>query len=47
MTNKLSKVEVAQALLEKINELTEVGDSTETALVIKYLAEARTILLNS
>ncbi|MFJ8457308.1 hypothetical protein [Bacillus paramycoides] len=47
MTNKLHKGEVAQALLERINELTKVCNDAETALVIKDLAEARQILLNS
>ncbi|MGG0207798.1 hypothetical protein [Bacillus mycoides] len=47
MTNTLNKMEVVQALLERINELTEVCNDAETALVIKNLAEARQILLNS
>ncbi|WP_198946086.1 hypothetical protein [Bacillus mycoides] len=47
MKNQLNKGEVAQALLERINELTKVCNSAETALVIKDLAEARRILLNS
>ncbi|WP_196471758.1 hypothetical protein [Bacillus sp. SRB1LM] len=47
MTNQLHKGEVAQKLLERINELTKVCNSAETALVIKYLAESRRILLNS
>ncbi|MGI8282727.1 hypothetical protein AB2568_031105 [Bacillus mycoides] len=44
MTNK---VEVAQVLLERINELTKICNDAETALVIKDLAEARQIILNS
>ncbi|WP_179880311.1 hypothetical protein [Bacillus cereus] len=47
MTNQLHKGKVAQELLERINELTKVCNSAETALVIKNLAEARQILLNS
>lgn len=47
MTKQLHKGEVAQALLERINELTKVCNDAETALVIKDLAEARKILLNS
>ncbi|MEE6185527.1 MULTISPECIES: hypothetical protein [Bacillus] len=47
MTNQLHKGEVAQKLLERINELTQVCNDAETALVIKDLAEARRILLNS
>ncbi|MGW6194001.1 hypothetical protein ACWFRC_25840 [Bacillus cereus] len=47
MTNQLHKGEVSQALLERINELTKVCNDVETALVIKHLAEARQILLNS
>ncbi|HDR8494205.1 TPA: hypothetical protein QC448_005314 [Bacillus cereus] len=46
MTNTLNKIEVAQELLERINELTKVCNHAETALVIKDLAEARRILLN-
>lgn len=44
---KMNKIEVAQVLLERINELTKVCDNAETALVIKDLAEARHTLLNS
>ncbi|WP_179877662.1 hypothetical protein [Bacillus pseudomycoides] len=47
MTNQIHKGEVAQALLERINELTKVCNDVETALVIKELAEARQIILNS
>ncbi|MEW9139091.1 hypothetical protein ACQGSH_22315 [Bacillus wiedmannii] len=47
MTNVLNKIEVAQMLLERICELTKVCNNVETALVIKDLAEARRILLNS
>ncbi|MED1304593.1 hypothetical protein P4U65_29580 [Bacillus pacificus] len=47
MTNVLSRMEVAQKLLERINELTKVCNDVETALVIKDLAEARQTLLNS
>ncbi|MGM1405164.1 hypothetical protein ACS2CM_23785 [Bacillus cereus group sp. BceL309] len=47
MTNQLHKGEVAQELLERINELTKVCNDVETAMVIKDLAEARRILLNS
>ncbi|MDA1657909.1 MULTISPECIES: hypothetical protein [Bacillus cereus group] len=47
MTNQLHKGKVAQDLLERINELTQVCNDAETALVIKDLAEARRILLNS
>lgn len=47
MTNQLHKGKVAQELLERINELTKICNSAETALVIKNLAEARQILLNS
>ncbi|MEW9595805.1 hypothetical protein U9R71_20550 [Bacillus toyonensis] len=47
MTNKLNKIEVAQILLERINKLTQVCNDVETALLIKNLAEARQILLNS
>ncbi|WP_186327242.1 hypothetical protein [Bacillus cereus] len=47
MTNTLNKIEVAQMLLERINELTQVCNDAETALVIKNLAEARQILLDS
>ncbi|WP_318582904.1 hypothetical protein [Bacillus paranthracis] len=47
MTNQLHKGDVAQTLLERINELTQVCNDAETALVIKDLAEARRILLNS
>ncbi|MEC5238546.1 hypothetical protein [Bacillus mycoides] len=43
----MNKIEVAQVLLERINELTKVCDNAETALVIKDLAEARHTLLNS
>ncbi|WP_277402345.1 hypothetical protein [Bacillus mycoides] len=43
MTNK---VEVAQALLERTNELTKGCNDIEIALVIKHLAEARQIILN-
>ncbi|HHQ2481066.1 TPA: hypothetical protein ACSPJ7_005461 [Bacillus cereus] len=46
MTNVLNRMEVAQKLLERINELTQVCNDAETALVIKDLAEARRILLN-
>lgn len=47
MTNTLNKIEVAQMLLERISELTNVCNDAETALVIKNLAEARQILLDS
>ncbi|WP_180228790.1 hypothetical protein [Bacillus cereus] len=47
MTNVLSRMEVAQKLLERINELTQVCNDAETAVVIKNLAEARRILLDS
>lgn len=47
MTQQLQKGDVTQALLERINELTEVCNDAETALVIKNLAESRQILLNS
>ncbi|MGE0981309.1 hypothetical protein [Bacillus cereus] len=47
MKNTLNKMEVAQMLLERINELTKVCNDAETALVIKDLAEARHIILNS
>lgn len=47
MIKQLHKGEVAQTLLERINELTEVCDDVETALVIKHLSEARQIILNS
>ncbi|MGH1276974.1 hypothetical protein ACQVWA_26870 [Bacillus cereus] len=47
MTNTLNKIEVAQELLERVNELTKVCNHVETALLIKNLAEARQILLNS
>ncbi|MFK4380191.1 hypothetical protein ABH948_005641 [Bacillus sp. RC218] len=47
MTQQLQKGDVTQALLERINKLTEVCNGAETALVIKNLAEARQILLNS
>ncbi|MEK4581815.1 hypothetical protein [Bacillus sp. FSL R12-0074] len=43
----MNKIEVAQALLERINELTKICNDTETALVIKHLAEAREIIINS
>ncbi|WP_189644976.1 hypothetical protein [Bacillus toyonensis] len=46
MTNILNKIEVAQKLLERINEITQVCNSAETTLVIKNLAEARKIILN-
>lgn len=47
MTKQLHKGEVAQTLLERINELTKVCNDAETALVIKHLAEAREIIINS
>lgn len=47
MTNQLHKGKVAQALLERINELTKLCNDVETALVIKHLAEAREIIINS
>ncbi|HDR4908325.1 hypothetical protein PDN50_28230 [Bacillus cereus] len=47
MTNQLHKGEVAQELLERINELTKFCNDAEAALLIKNLAEARQILLNS
>ncbi|WP_353052383.1 hypothetical protein [Bacillus thuringiensis] len=47
MTNQLHKGEVAQELLERINELTKLCNDAETAVVINNLAEARQILLNS
>ncbi|XLP22017.1 hypothetical protein ACFMB7_26590 [Bacillus toyonensis] len=47
MTNKLYKGEVAQELLERINELTKKCSDEQTALIIKHLSEARQILLNS
>lgn len=47
MTSQLHKGEVAQELLERINELTKICNHVETALLIKNLAEARQILLNS
>ncbi|WP_353055083.1 hypothetical protein [Bacillus thuringiensis] len=47
MTNQLHKGEVAQELLERISELTQVCNDAETAVVIKNLAEARKIILNS
>ncbi|UNP84859.1 hypothetical protein [Bacillus mycoides] len=45
MTNQLHKGEVAQAILERINELTKICNNAEIALVIKDLAEARQVLL--
>ncbi|WP_353055041.1 hypothetical protein [Bacillus thuringiensis] len=47
MTNQLHKGEVAQELLERINELTKFCNDAETAVVIKHLAEARQVILNS
>ena len=47
MTNQLHKGEVAQNLLERINELIKFCNDAETSLVIKDLTEARQILLNS
>ncbi|MED1303682.1 hypothetical protein P4U65_24655 [Bacillus pacificus] len=47
MTTTLNKIEAVELLLERINQLTLVCNSEETALVIKNLAEARQILLNS
>ncbi|MDT3494941.1 hypothetical protein NLU03_10900 [Bacillus toyonensis] len=47
MTTTLNKMEVAKLLLERINQLTQDCNDAETALVIKNLAEARQILLNS
>lgn len=47
MTNQLHKGEVAQGLLERINELTKVCNDVQTALVIKHLSEARQIVINS
>lgn len=44
MTNK---VEVAQSLLERINELTKNCIDEQTALIIKYLSEARQTFINS
>ncbi|WP_277956430.1 hypothetical protein [Bacillus sp. TH19] len=43
----MNKIEVAQALLERINELTKLCNDVETGLVIKHLAEAREIIINS
>ncbi|WOA61021.1 hypothetical protein [Bacillus mycoides] len=43
----MNKIEVAQALLERINELTKLCNDVETALVIKHLAEAREVIINS
>lgn len=40
-------MEVAQSLLGIINKLTQVCNDVETALLIKNLAKARQILLNS
>ncbi|AIY72813.1 TPA: hypothetical protein ACLQU7_005205 [Bacillus tropicus] len=47
MTKQLYKGEVAQTLLERINELTKTCSDEQTALIIKHLSEARQTLINS
>lgn len=47
MSEQLTKIEVAQNLLERINELAKSCNDENVVWMIKELSEARRILLNS